>query len=60
MIPAPAGYVVDFDNPRIQGDIATYCVVAVGNALSLLFMSQHLYVNGVVRRKFGVVDGMYL
>ena len=57
-LPAPAGYIVDFDNPLRQSNIATYWIVGIGNALSLLFMGQHLYVNGCIRRKLGLIDGM--
>ena len=57
-LPAPAGYIVDFDNPARQSDVATYWIVGVGNTLSLLFLGQHLYVNGFVRRKLGLIDGM--
>jgi len=57
-LPAPPGYIVDFDNPQRQSNIATYWIVGVGNALSLLFLAQHLYVNSVVRRKLGLIDGM--
>jgi len=58
-LPAPPGYIVNFDNPERQSDVATYIIVGVGNLLSILFMGQHLYVNGVVRRKLGLIDGMW-
>ncbi|KAJ4327041.1 hypothetical protein N0V84_002540 [Fusarium piperis] len=41
----PEGYVVDFDNPRRQGVPEAYYVSGFGMALSLLFITQRLYVK---------------
>jgi hypothetical protein len=56
-IPAPEGYVVNFDNPARQGNIAGYGVSAVGMVLAFLFMVQRLYVKVFIGRSFGLDDG---
>jgi hypothetical protein len=56
-IPAPEGYVVNFENPQRTGNIAAYAVCAVGMVLAFLFMAQRLYVKVIVRRSFGFDDG---
>ncbi|KAF3765348.1 hypothetical protein M406DRAFT_16195, partial [Cryphonectria parasitica EP155] len=44
-IPAPAGYVVDFDHPQRHADLATYWCFGVGIVLALLFTAQRVYVK---------------
>jgi hypothetical protein len=56
-LPAPPGYVVDFDNPARNADIAAYWVVAVGNFLTILFIGQRFYVNAFVERNLRLDDG---
>lgn len=55
-LPAPPGYVVDFDNPHRNSDIACYWVVGVGSLLSVLFMGQRFYVNAFVKRSLRLDD----
>lgn len=45
VVPAPAGYVVDFENPQRRGDIATYWCFGVGVTLAMLFTAQRVYVK---------------
>lgn len=60
IIPAPAGYVVNFEHPQRNSELATYIVTGVGLFLSLLFILQRFYVNAVIGRRIGIDDGMYL
>lgn len=43
LLEAPAGYVVNLDNPARNGDIAAYWAFGVGNALALVLLAQRLY-----------------
>lgn len=56
-LPAPPGYVVDFENPSRNSETAAYWVAGVGNFLSLLFIGQRFYVNGFVKRSLRLDDG---
>lgn len=58
-LPAPEGYVVDFDNPQRRDVIESYVVVGIGMFLALLFLLQRLYVKIIIRKKFGLDDGMH-
>lgn len=44
-LPAPDGYVVDFDNPERRADVATYWCFGVGMSLAMLFTAQRVYVK---------------
>ncbi|KAJ3962094.1 hypothetical protein N0V92_001185 [Colletotrichum tropicale] len=55
-LPAPEGYVVDFENPQRRDVVETYVVVGIGMFLALLFLLQRLYVKVVIRKKFGLDD----
>jgi hypothetical protein len=57
VLPAPEGYVVNFDDPRRNGDIATYWIFGVGFFLATLFLVQRLYVKIFLRRNLGLDDG---
>lgn len=59
VLPAPEGYVVDFENPQRNGVQAIYVTSGVGMVLALLFLGQRLYVSLMVRRKLGLDDGMF-
>ncbi|KAF7554389.1 hypothetical protein G7046_g6842 [Stylonectria norvegica] len=48
VLPAPEGYIVDFDNPQRQAVPDAYYIAAFGTALSLLFLGQRLYVKLVL------------
>lgn len=56
VLPAPEGYVVNFDDPRRNGDIATYWIFGVGFFLATLFLVQRLYVKVFIRRNLGLDD----
>ncbi|TDZ38608.1 hypothetical protein C8035_v005794 [Colletotrichum spinosum] len=56
----PAGYVVDFDNPRRRDVFETYVILGFGMFLALLFLLQRLYVKLVIRKKFGFDDVLLL
>ncbi|VUC28230.1 unnamed protein product [Clonostachys rosea] len=45
VMPAPDGYVVDFDNPQRTGVPDVYFIAGFGGALSLLFFGQRMYVK---------------
>ncbi|KAE9583294.1 hypothetical protein CGMCC3_g1294 [Colletotrichum fructicola] len=59
-LPAPEGYVVDFENPQRRDVVETYVVVGIGMFLALLFLLQRLYVKVVIRKKFGLDDVLLL
>ncbi|KAJ0286761.1 hypothetical protein CBS470a_005712 [Colletotrichum nupharicola] len=59
-LPAPEGYIVDFENPQRQDVVETYVVVGIGMFLALLFLLQRLYVKVVIRKKFGLDDVLLL
>ncbi|CAM1501952.1 Fc.00g039360.m01.CDS01 [Cosmosporella sp. VM-42] len=48
LLPAPEGYVIDFNNPQRQGVPDAYYVAAFGTALSVILMGQRLYVKLVL------------
>lgn len=56
MLPAPAGYDVDFANPAQQGAVQTYWVVGVGTFLSLIFVSQRIYTKLMITGNWLVED----
>ncbi|KAI8307462.1 hypothetical protein K4K59_010832 [Colletotrichum sp. SAR11_240] len=59
-LPAPEGYVVDFDNPQRRDVVESYVVVGIGMFLALLFLLQRLYVKIIIRKKFGLDDVLLL
>lgn len=58
ILPAPDGYVVDFDNPKRQAVVQTYVTIAVGNFFALLFLAQKLYTRLFLDRKLQLDDGI--
>lgn len=58
-LPAPDGYVVDFENPQQQFHLTLYSVVGIGNLLALLFMSQRIYTKLELSRGLQLEDGMF-
>lgn len=59
LVPAPEGYVVDFDNPQRLADKATYWCFGVGTLMSVLFTGQRIYVRSVVRTPWQLDDGEF-
>jgi hypothetical protein len=59
VLPAPEGYVVNFDDPRRNADIAAYWIFGVGFFLATLFLVQRLYVKIFIRRNLGLDDGKF-
>jgi hypothetical protein len=57
IIPAPDGYVVDFDNPQMQYVAQSYIVAAVEMTLAFLFLLQRLYTKIVIVKQFQLEDG---
>lgn len=45
VIPAPAGYVVDFENPQRRGDVATFWCFGLLVPVAMLFTAQRVYVK---------------
>lgn len=43
VMPAPEGYVIDFDHPQRQGVPEAYWIAGVGGFFAILFMAQRLY-----------------
>jgi hypothetical protein len=60
IIPAPEGYLVDFDNPQVQFMAKSYTVAAVEMTLAFLFLLQRLYTKIVIVKKFQLEDGKSL
>jgi hypothetical protein len=57
LIPPPAGYVVDFENPQLHYVTQSYIVAAVEMTLCLLFLIQRLYTKIVLMKSFQLEDG---
>lgn len=57
IIPAPAGYVVDYNSPQTQYIAQSYTVVAVEMTLAFIFLLQRLYTKIVIMKKFQLEDG---
>lgn len=45
LVPAPEGYVVDFDNPQRLDRVAAYWCYGVGVFFSVVFTAQRIYVK---------------
>lgn len=56
VLPAPAGYNVDFANPMRTGNIAGYWVTGVGMILSTSFLMMRLYTKIFIIKSFSVDD----
>jgi hypothetical protein len=56
IIPAPEGYVVDFENPQMQYVVKSYIVVAVEMTLAFIFLVQRLYTKIAIMKKFQLED----
>jgi len=59
IIPAPEGYVVDFDNPQQNYVNQSYIVAAVEMSLAFLFLLQRLYTKTVIVKQFQIEDGEF-
>ncbi|CCD42306.1 hypothetical protein BofuT4_P014340.1 [Botrytis cinerea T4] len=59
-IPAPEGYIVNFDNPARYEDITGYWAFGVGTVLSFSFLCMRIYTKVVVSRSFAAEDVMWL
>ncbi|ETS73770.1 hypothetical protein PFICI_14716 [Pestalotiopsis fici W106-1] len=59
-MPPPDGYIVDFDHPQRNSDVAAYWIFGVGNALSLLSILQRLYVRVFIMKKLQMDDAFLL
>ncbi|CAH0050885.1 unnamed protein product [Clonostachys solani] len=60
VLPAPDGYVVDFDNPQRTGVPDVYFIAGFGGALSLLFFGQRMYVKLFLAGGVQLDDSMFL
>lgn len=60
LLPAPDGYVVDFDNPQRQATHEAYWVASVGNVVALLFLMQKLYTKIHLDKRFQTDDSEIL
>ncbi|CAJ2502840.1 Uu.00g102340.m01.CDS01 [Anthostomella pinea] len=52
VLPAPAGYDVDFEHPQRNLGLALSLVYGIGASLAVLFLSQHVYVKWWVQRRW--------
>ena len=57
LIPAPEGYVVDFENPKIQYMVESYTVASVEMTIAFLFLIQRLYTKIALMKSFQLEDG---
>jgi hypothetical protein len=57
IIPAPAGYVVNYESPQTQYIAQSYTVVVVEMTLAFIFLLQRLYTKKVIMKKFQLEDG---
>jgi len=60
VLPTPAGYVVDFDHPQRNADIAGYWVTGIGLFLSTSFLAMRMYTKMVITKNFSVDDAALL
>lgn len=58
VLPAPAGYHVDFLNPARTAVAQTYWAAGVGNFFAVAFLAQKLYTKIYLDRRFQWDDGM--
>ncbi|CAI6336798.1 unnamed protein product [Periconia digitata] len=58
IIPAPEGYVVNFENPQTQYVVESYTVVAVEMTLAFLFLVQRLYTKVAIMKQFQPEDAI--
>lgn len=56
-IPAPEGYVANFEDPEKMGDVVGYWVFGVGMVLSFSFLCMRTYTKIFVARNFAIEDG---
>lgn len=58
-MPAPSGYVVDFDNPekRTGAIYGIYVIWVIGLVFSCASVAQRFYVKAFIRNKLGFDDG---
>ncbi|KAF1979374.1 hypothetical protein BU23DRAFT_563564 [Bimuria novae-zelandiae CBS 107.79] len=60
IMPAPEGYVVDFDNPQVQYIVETYAIAAVEMTSALLFLIQRLYTKIALMKSFQLEDALVI
>jgi hypothetical protein len=60
LLPPPEGYVVNFDNPRRNGDVTCYILTGVGSFLAICMLGQRLFVKGIVRKRLTYDDGAFV
>jgi hypothetical protein len=56
LLPAPPGYVVDFDHPQRRGVPACFWITGVGFVLSSSFFAMRTYTKARVIRDFKAED----
>lgn len=60
VLPAPAGYVVDFENPTRTGNVAGYWVTGIGLILSTSFLAMRMYTKLIITKNFSLDDAALL
>jgi len=60
MLPAPAGYHVDFDNPQRVGNVVGYWITSIGVILSTSFLAIRMYTKLYITKSFSVDDAALL
>lgn len=56
VLPAPAGYDVDFAHPMRTGNVAGYWVTGIGILLSTSFLMMRLYTKIFIIKAFSIDD----
>lgn len=56
LLPAPPGYVVDFDNPQRRGVPGCYWVTGVGLVLSTALFAMRTFTKARIVRDFKIED----
>jgi len=60
VLPAPDGYVVNFENPTRIGDVAGYWITGIGLTVATSFLAMRMYTKFVITKNFSLDDGALL
>ena len=60
VLPPPAGYVVDFDNPARIGNVAGYWVTGIALVISTSCLAMRMYTKLVITKNFSFDDAALL
>lgn len=60
LVPAPEGYVVDFDNPQQQKVLDHYLITGILGPLALIALCQRYYTKIFLAKGLQIDDGEFL